>query len=773
MPLFRHLLVSVFLLFSTFSFAWNPPSISSPANGSDAWVGVTLNWNSVSGSQFYQVQIDTTPLFNSPVFYSATKAYINSVSSNSDTQENPSALRFGQNYFWRVRAYISGDTSIWTNSTFVTRDYVTQSSPAIGSDVWAGTTLNWAPHTGVQSYQVQADTSASFNSPALRVQTNGYINSTDGNSDTQYFLSDIYFGATYRWRVRAINAVDTTTWSPVWTFLTRDYVTQSSPAIGSDVWAGTTLNWAPHTGVQFYQVQADTSAAFNSPALRVQTNGYINSTDGNSDTQHFLSDIYFGTTYHWRVRAINAVDTTTWSPVWTFVTRDYVTLSSPANAAANTTLNPTLNWTPHTGVGSYTLQVDVSNLFNTGALQTFQKAYINSTDGNGDTQQGISGLAANTVYFWRVRANNTIDSSAWTTRWFSTGTATPVFPGVPSLAAGQCGITQVNAQGHSLNWNAVTEADSYQLELRLNGQLDGSPNVSNLNGTSYTTGSLLEGFTYQWRVRAVDGGLVGDWSSICSFTTQAVVSISAPVVDNLQYCAGDALSFNNLTSNNFGANNVFTVFLSNANGDFSFPPPTALGTFTNEGASVQTFGIPENVVGGSNYKIRISSSEPQFTGAASPDFTINTLAVLEGDLSVLVCAQLGEVDLPLIEPLGGIYTGTAVANGVFNPGLSGPGNFIVTYTYTNSAGCSSALSGTVSVEECTLIETEMRINNKTFIFPIGVERCFIYDLQGREMGRLDTQSGLVDVSQFNFSNGIYIGVYTTNGIQKTFRFALF
>jgi hypothetical protein len=522
------------------------------------------------------------------------------------------------------------------------------------------------------------------------------------------------------------------------------------------VWAGTTLNWAPHTGVQSYQVQADTSASFNSPALRVQTNGYINSTDGNSDTQYFLSDIYFGTTYRWRVRAINAVDTTTWSPVWTFLTRDYVTLSSPANAAANTTLNPTLNWTPHTGVGSYTLQVDVSNLFNTGALQTFQKAYINSTDGNGDTQQGISGLAANTVYFWRVRANNSVDSSAWTTRWFSTGTSVPLFPGIPSLVAGQCGITQVNAQAHTLSWNAVAEADFYQLELRLNGQLDGSPTASPLSGTSYSAGSLLEGFTYQWRVRAVDGSLVGDWSSTCAFTTQAAVSISAPEVNELQYCAGDALSFNSLTSNNFGANNVFTVFLSNANGDFSFPPPTALGTFTNEGASVQTLSLPENAIGSSNYKIRISSSEPQFTGSASPAFAINTLPILDGDLSVLVCAQSGEITLPVILPEGGVYSGVGVSGNSFNPGAVSPGLVDLSYTYTNTAGCSSTLFGTAQVETCTSAEVPSAILNGSNLITNGNFAVDIFDLHGKLVARSRCINTVIDLNTLVLRDGIYL-----------------
>ncbi|MFN5372330.1 MAG: T9SS type A sorting domain-containing protein, partial [Bacteroidia bacterium] len=593
-------------------------------------------------------------------------------------------------------------------------------------------------------------------SPALRVQTNGYINSTDGNSDTQYFLNDIYFGTTYHWRVRAINAVDTSAWSPIWTFVTRNFVTQSSPAIGSDVWAGVTLNWAPHTGVQFYQVQADTSTLFNSSALRVQTNGYINSTDGNSDTQYFLTDIYFGTSYHWRVRAINAVDTTSWSPVWIFVTRDYVTLTSPANEATNVSLNPTLNWTPHTGVGSYTLQVDVSNLFNTGALQTFQKAYINSTDGNSDTQQGISGLAANTVYFWRVRANNAVDSSAWTTRWFSTGTATPVFPGIPTLASGQCGITQVSTQAHTLNWDAVAEADFYQLELRLFGQLDGTPTVSTISGTSYTAANLLEGITYQWRVRAVDAGLVGDWSTACTFTTQAAVSISAPVLDEQQYCAGDVLSFNSFTSENFGANNVFSVFLSNANGDFSFPPPTLLGTFTSEGASFETFSIPENLIGGSNYKILVSASEPQFTGAPSSSFSINALPELEGDLSLLVCAQSGLVDLPVIQPEGGIYNGVGVSGNAFNPALAGPGLIDLSYTYTNSAGCSSTLLGTAQVETCTSVEVPSAILNGSQLITKGNFSVDVFDMQGKLVGRSQCNNTVIDLNTLVLRDGIYL-----------------
>jgi hypothetical protein len=246
------------------------------------------------------------------------------------------------------------------------------------------------------------------------------------------------------------------------------------------------------------------------------------------------------------------------------------------------------------------------------------------------------------------------------------------------------------------------------------------------------------------------------------------------VVDELQYCAGDALSFNSLTSNNFGANNVFTVFLSNANGDFSFPPPSILGSFTSEGASVQTFSLPSISIGSSNYKIRINSSEPQFTGAASSPFTINALPVIEGDLNLLVCAQSTEVELPIMEPQGGIYEGNGVIGNTFHPDLTGPGIFQVSYTYTNNAtGCSATAIGTASVEACTNLAGEVRIINKTITFPAAVENCLLYDLQGRNVGNLYTPSSLFDVSQFNLPKGIYIGIYSIGGIQRTFRFALY
>lgn len=600
------------------AFAWNTPSIASPATGSNGWVGQTFDWNAVTSSVAYQIEIDTLPAFTSPVRQRVTKAYINSSSGNTDTQHNFSNLYFGKTYYWHVRAYIANDTSAWsTTYTFLTRDYVTMVSPATASQTWTGVTLDWNAHTGVAYYDMQCDTSPLFTSPALRSSTDAYINSSSGNTDTDEFLAGLYFGKTYYWRVRARNSVDTSLWSTPWTFstadyvtivspvnfalawtgvtldwnahtgvsyydmqcdtninftspalrsstdayinsssgntdtdeflsslyfgqryywrvrarnsvdtsawstlgsfITRDYVTPVSPTANATTWTGLTFDWNAHTGVSFYDMQCDTNINFSSPALRAHTDAYINSSSGNTDTDEFINNLYFGQRYYWRVRARNAVDTSVWSTPILFTTADYVTLSSPANAQLN--VNPsgvTLDWNAHTGVSTYQLQWDSINLYNSPVFQQVNKTYINSSSGNSDTQNGSGALATNRVYFWRVRAINAVDTSEWTERWFSTGTAVPTIPGTPVLVS-PANMAVSQPTSITLTWNPSLNAQSYEYQYAQNASFTNATS-GNTAGTSVSL-NLPQSTLYYWRVRAVNGNVVSAWSAAWRFTT--------------------------------------------------------------------------------------------------------------------------------------------------------------------------------------------------------------------------------------------------------------
>jgi hypothetical protein len=337
-------------------------------------------------------------------------------------------------------------------------------------------------------------------------------------------MSNLYFGTTYYWRVRAINSVDTSDWSIVRTFNTVDYVNLTLPSNGANTWTGVTLDWASHSGVSQYEMELDTTMNFNSGVNHHHYENYINSSNSNTDTEEYMSNLYFGTTYYWRVRAINSVDTSDWSIVRTFNTVDYVTLNSPTNLAINqSTSGVGLDWYSHSGVSQYELEWDTSNLFNSGALQHQLKNYINSSNSNSDTYQNTGNLQVNQTYFWRVRAINAVDTSAWTARVFSTGTGI-VVPQLPSLIFPANGATNLTTSV-MLDWNDAANASSYEVQYSQSPTFTTIASNITTNSTFNTSGLSLN-VAYYWRVRSINGGYYSNWSTVWTFDTYNCSSIS-------------------------------------------------------------------------------------------------------------------------------------------------------------------------------------------------------------------------------------------------------
>ena len=133
--LFSHLI----LIFCINVFALDTPTIVSPSDDASVWTGVGLDWAVVAGSEFYEFQIDLIPTFDSPALQSDVEAYMGTFGGNEDTEEFISDLRFGETYYWRVRAWVPGDISAWSlNRSADTRDNVTLNSPSDDAETWAG-----------------------------------------------------------------------------------------------------------------------------------------------------------------------------------------------------------------------------------------------------------------------------------------------------------------------------------------------------------------------------------------------------------------------------------------------------------------------------------------------------------------------------------------------------------------------------------------------------------------------------------------------------------
>ncbi len=89
--------------------------------------------------------------------------------------------------------------------------------------------------------------------------------------------------------------------------------------------------------------------------------------------------------------------------------------------------------------------------------------------------------------------------------------------------------------------------------------------------------------------------------------------ISAPTVTNTSLCAGSSVDVTFATTGAFDANNNFQVELSDVNGRFMNPIIIGITSVTG----TITCQIPQSVIGGNNYRIRVASSNQVLAGNPS------------------------------------------------------------------------------------------------------------------------------------------------------------
>lgn len=134
----------------------------------------------------------------------------------------------------------------------------------------------------------------------------------------------------------------------------------------------------------------------------------------------------------------------------------------------------------------------------------------------------ISGLNPHTSYYWRIKANNGgHESSYFAVYSFTTGTEP-----VPLIepANGDTGIIR----NPVCVWNSVPYANTYDLFVYKSLVFSASNLVYQQTGISDTTQQLPvlnPNTTYYWRVRGVEAGAPGFFSSVFSFKTGNTVGI--------------------------------------------------------------------------------------------------------------------------------------------------------------------------------------------------------------------------------------------------------
>ncbi len=159
-------------------------------------------------------------------------------------------------------------------------------------------------------------------------------------------------------------------------------------------------------------------------------------------------------------------------------------------------------------------------------------------------------------------------------------------------------------------------------------------------------------------------------------------------------CQGELFTVTAQIAGSYAASNSFAVELSDENG--SFAAPTIIG---NGSTGTIDATLPINLLPGTGYRVRVVSTSPRFTGNSHLSaLTVSALPVVSAPASLKNCMADAAINLADSgSPAGGFWSGNGVNNGVFTPAIAGVGSHTLSYTFTNSNGCSQTATTSVEV----------------------------------------------------------------------------
>ena len=540
-------------------------------------------------------------------------------------------------------------------------------------------TMSWTPVTGATGYVVYVNGVAQ---PVQATQTTtttrfGRTTTTVNATQTYAFSPALALGSNYTLTVAAQKAIlgavansaqsssktanlsaPTALAVPTWP------ATAYTINFTGTTYTGVTLNWNAVPGASGYQVFIDGSTT---PVL-VTTNTYTVpasvAVTGKSHTFSVASAVtLFGTfptsglTTYSAASGVQTVNTT--APG----------VPSISSVSGQTSSGLTLNYSPVNGASATGYAIEYS----TTSGGTYTQLATGTTGvrlagATTSTTAGITGLAANTTYYFKISASNGFGSSGWSTTGVS-GLTTPgqiVAPTTSAVTATSAKVTWIAPTGGATSYTvqastsntfgtiAATAVGTSGTPTTLTGltgntsyyfRVTATNNSGTTNGTSTTTAVLTPPGAFTGSgvptATASASGVAVSWAAIApaggastytvQYATNAAFTTGTGQVTGVN---GTSTTVTGLTGN---TNYYFKVVANNASGTTTSSASGATLTVPNvpTGATALNGTVGGAITGGLSWNAvtGATSYTVSWTGPATGSTTVNAPAVTTGQLT--------------------------------------------------------------------------------------------------------------------------------------------
>ncbi|MBK9411947.1 MAG: SBBP repeat-containing protein [Bacteroidetes bacterium] len=249
----------------------------------------------------------------------------------------------------------------------------------------------------------------------------------------------------------------------------------------------------------------------------------------------------------------------------------------------------------------------------------------------------------------------------------------------PGNGAGRIIIARA---GSAVNQSPVNGATYHANASFGSGDNLGSGNYIVYNGTGNAVNvtGLSAGTTYYFSVFEYNGtgAVISYLTNNPAVASQTTGTYSVNIQSSLNsLCVGDTVTLT-----------------ASGGGTYSWSPSASLSS--SSGNVVQAFPVTSTT-----YTVITNINSCQVQNVKT--ITVNQLPVVSLSLMNSLCENNNAVLLTGGLPSGGIYNGTGVVSGMFDPSISGAGIIPVSYLYTDGNGCSGSAASSIEVLQAPVV----------------------------------------------------------------------